>query len=49
FFGQFSNSKKKEYISWVNDAKTEETRKSRLKTSVEWISEGKARNWKYEK
>ncbi|MGZ3901385.1 MAG: YdeI/OmpD-associated family protein [Bacteroidia bacterium] len=48
-FEGFSNSKKKEYVMWVTEAKTEETRMSRLKTSVEWISEGKARNWKYEK
>jgi uncharacterized protein YdeI (YjbR/CyaY-like superfamily) len=46
-FEEFSNSNKKEYVNWVTEAKTEETRKSRLATSIEWMSEGKIRNWKY--
>lgn len=48
-FEGFSNSNKKEYVNWVVDAKTEATRESRLKTSVEWMSEGKIKNWKYVK
>ena len=43
----FSNSHRKEYVSWIIEAKTEETRKKRLDTAVEWISEGKGRHWKY--
>ena len=27
----------------------EETRKKRLGTAIEWIAEGKVRNWKYVK
>jgi uncharacterized protein YdeI (YjbR/CyaY-like superfamily) len=46
-FEQFTNSNKKEYVEWVTEAKTEETRKNRLDTAVAWMSEGKARNWKY--
>jgi uncharacterized protein YdeI (YjbR/CyaY-like superfamily) len=46
-FESFSNSNKKEYISWVTEAKTEETRAKRLATAIEWMSEGKTRNWKY--
>jgi uncharacterized protein YdeI (YjbR/CyaY-like superfamily) len=46
-FEQFNLTNKKEYVEWVTEAKTEETRNSRLKTSVEWMSEGKIRNWKY--
>jgi uncharacterized protein YdeI (YjbR/CyaY-like superfamily) len=46
-FGDFSYSHKKEYIEWITEAKTDETRKKRLETSVKWISEGKGRNWKY--
>lgn len=34
---------------WLTDAKTEATRDKRMKQAVEWISEGKGRNWKYEK
>jgi uncharacterized protein YdeI (YjbR/CyaY-like superfamily) len=40
---------KREYIQWINEAKTEATRMKRINTSVEWISEGKGRNWKYER
>lgn len=48
-FNNFSPSQKKEYIEWITEAKTEATREKRLKTAVEWISEGKHRNWKYER
>lgn len=46
-FKNFSYTNKKEYIDWLNDAKTESTRMKRLETAVDWISEGKIRNWKY--
>jgi uncharacterized protein YdeI (YjbR/CyaY-like superfamily) len=48
-FEAFSNSNKKEYVMWVTEAKTEETRNKRLETAVEWMAEGKVRNWKYVK
>jgi uncharacterized protein YdeI (YjbR/CyaY-like superfamily) len=38
-----------EYVEWITEAKTEPTRERRLKTSVEWLSQGKSRNWKYER
>ena len=47
-FENFNYSAKKEYVVWVREAKTEETRKRRLETAVELLSEGKTRNWKYE-
>ena len=47
-FNEFSYSKQKDYIDWITSAKRAATRASRLATAVEWISEGKARNWKYE-
>jgi uncharacterized protein YdeI (YjbR/CyaY-like superfamily) len=40
----FSYSHKKEYLEWLVEAKTEETRKRRLKTSLELITESKVRN-----
>ena len=46
-FKNFSNSKKKDYVDWVTEAKIDETRKKRIATSVEWLAEGKSRNWKY--
>jgi uncharacterized protein YdeI (YjbR/CyaY-like superfamily) len=48
-FDAFPYSKRKDYVEWVTEAKTDETRDRRLKTSVEWLAEGKGRNWKYEK
>lgn len=46
-FEEFSPSQKREYIEWITGAKSEETRKRRLEQAVEWIAEGKPRNWKY--
>ena len=46
-FEAFSPSNKREYVLWVTEAKTDATRDSRLATAVEWMSEGKIRNWKY--
>jgi uncharacterized protein YdeI (YjbR/CyaY-like superfamily) len=46
-FEKFPYSHKKEYISWINEAKTAPTREKRIATTVEWTAEGKARNWRY--
>jgi uncharacterized protein YdeI (YjbR/CyaY-like superfamily) len=46
-FEKFSYSNKKEYVEWINEAKTDETRDKRLTTAIEWMAEGKPRNWKY--
>jgi uncharacterized protein YdeI (YjbR/CyaY-like superfamily) len=48
-FEKFSYSHKKEYVEWIVEAKSEETRNKRLATAIEWITEGKPRNWKYAK
>jgi uncharacterized protein YdeI (YjbR/CyaY-like superfamily) len=48
-FDAFSPSKRKEYLEWISEAKTEPTRRKRIDTAVEWIAEGKSRNWKYER
>ena len=47
-FAAFSPSCKKEYVEWIADAKRAETREKRIATAVEWIGEGKQRNWKYQ-
>ena len=44
----FSPSAKREYIEWIVEAKREATRASRITQAVEWMAEGKKRNWKYE-
>ncbi|MEY2479292.1 MAG: hypothetical protein QOI04_219 [Verrucomicrobiota bacterium] len=46
-FENFSPSRQREYVEWVTQAKREETRARRLKTSVAWLAEGKPQNWKY--
>jgi uncharacterized protein YdeI (YjbR/CyaY-like superfamily) len=46
-FENFSYSNKKEYVQWITEAKTETTRDQRLETAIEWMEEGKVRNWKY--
>ncbi|MEP7165341.1 MAG: YdeI/OmpD-associated family protein [Ferruginibacter sp.] len=48
-FEVFSYTNKKEYVVWVAEAKSEETRKSRMDTAIEWMAEGKTRLWKYSK
>jgi uncharacterized protein YdeI (YjbR/CyaY-like superfamily) len=47
-FSAFSPSCKREYIEWIADAKRTETRDKRIATALEWIAEGKQRNWKYQ-
>jgi uncharacterized protein YdeI (YjbR/CyaY-like superfamily) len=47
-FNAFPYSKKKDYVEWITEAKTEATREKRLATTIEQLSEGKARHWKYE-
>lgn len=48
-FDGFSPSHKREYVEWIAGAKTEETRERRLETAIEWMAEGKSRNWKYQR
>ena len=46
-FAGFSYSKRKDYVEWIAEAKREVTRRKRLATAMEWLAEGKPRNWKY--
>lgn len=46
-FEGFSYSNKKEYVEWFEEAKTEATREKRIAQALEWLAEGKVRNWKY--
>ena len=47
-FNNFPYSKKKDYVEWITEAKTDVTRDKRLATAIEWLAEGKARHWKYQ-
>jgi uncharacterized protein YdeI (YjbR/CyaY-like superfamily) len=46
-YESFSNSNKKDYVDWLEEAKTDSTRTKRLEQAVLWMAEGKVRNWKY--
>ncbi|WP_114793041.1 YdeI/OmpD-associated family protein [Niabella yanshanensis] len=48
-FEKFAPSHRKEYIQWITEAKTDATRDKRIASAIEWIAEGKGRNWKYER
>jgi uncharacterized protein YdeI (YjbR/CyaY-like superfamily) len=44
----FTPSARREYLEWIAEAKQDATRQKRIATAVEWLAEGKKRNWKYE-
>ena len=46
-FDAFSTSHRREYVTWITEAKREETRAKRIAQALEWLAEGKPRNWKY--
>jgi uncharacterized protein YdeI (YjbR/CyaY-like superfamily) len=46
-FANFSSSNRREYCEWISEAKREETKEKRVAQAIEWIAEGKSRNWKY--
>ena len=46
-FENFSYSHQKEYVEWIADAKREEPRARRIAIALEWLAQGKSRNWKY--
>jgi uncharacterized protein YdeI (YjbR/CyaY-like superfamily) len=47
-FDNFPPSCRREYLEWISEAKRDETRNKRIATAVEWLAEGKRRNWRYE-
>ena len=48
-FETFAPSAQREYLEWIAEAKRDETRAKRIATAIEWLSDGKSRNWKYER
>jgi uncharacterized protein YdeI (YjbR/CyaY-like superfamily) len=48
-FEGFSPSHRREYVEWITEAKQDATRQRRLTQAIEWLAEGKSRNWKYER
>jgi uncharacterized protein YdeI (YjbR/CyaY-like superfamily) len=48
-FEKLPPSHKRDYIEWITEAKTAPTRERRLATTLQWLEEGKHRNWKYDR
>ena len=48
-FNNFPPSCRREYSEWIAEAKTDATRDKRVASTIEWLTEGKRKNWKYEK
>jgi hypothetical protein len=46
-YDALSQSHRREYLEWITEAKTDSTRDRRIATTIEWLAEGKPRNWKY--
>jgi uncharacterized protein YdeI (YjbR/CyaY-like superfamily) len=44
----FPPSCRREYLEWIAEAKQDATRQKRIAAAIEWLTEGKRRNWKYE-
>ena len=49
FWDGLAPSQRYEYLQWITEAKRDETRVKRLAQALEWLAEGKRRNWKYER
>ena len=47
-FEGFTPSQQREYVDWLTEARQDATRDRRLATTIEWLAEGKQRNWKYQ-
>lgn len=48
-FDAFTPAQQRDYVEWIADAKQEQTRARRIAQAIEWIGEGKRRNWQYER
>jgi len=48
FWATLAPSHRFDYLEWITEAKREETREKRMAQALEWLGEGKRRNWKYE-
>lgn len=48
-FKALSPTNQRDYVTWITGAKQDATRARRIEQAVEWLAEGKARNWKYVK
>jgi len=47
-FAGFPPSYRRDYLEWITEAKRPETRSRRIAQAIEWIAQGRQRNWKYQ-
>ena len=47
-FEAFSPSHRREYLEWITEAKTDETRARRFATTLAQLAQGKSLHWKYQ-
>ncbi len=45
----FAPGHRREYLEWLTEAKTDATRERRLATALEWLADGRKRNWRSER
>jgi hypothetical protein len=48
-FDGFPPGQRRDYVEWITEARQDATRAKRLATAIDWMAEGKPRNWKYMK
>ncbi len=48
-FEAFPPSCQREYLEWIAEAKGDDTRARRIAQAVQWMAQGRRRNWKYER
>ena len=44
----FPPGARRDYVDWIADSKRDDTRSRRIAQAIEWLAEGRKRNWKYE-
>lgn len=48
-FEAFAPSHQREYLEWIQDCKRPETQLRRIEQAIEWLAEGRTRNWKLQR
>jgi hypothetical protein len=45
----FAPSHRREYCAWIGEAKRPDTKAARVAQAIQWLADGKSRNWKYQR
>lgn len=46
-YERFGPGAQREYVDWINEAKTDAPRQKRMADTLTWLADGKVRDWKY--